>query len=556
VRPIDSAPIRPVAALLLLAAAAHGEGWPTEAHDQRRTGQSGVRGPQFPAAVETVFVLDAHNLNMPPTVTAAGRALVGSWGVVRSGGSWDPFAWTKSDGKLYALDPSLQPAWAAPFAGEPVPYCYSYDGRPQNCWGGVGTANGYNGTVEGTASLSADESVAYVGRGDGKLYAVEVATGAQLWAFPTRNPLDAEDPEGGGEVVAGPLVGLDGTVYIATVDGYGPETNAVYAVSPDGHERWRFPPDSASWPSIFLAAPALSPDGTTLYVASAWPRGLSPAEPTAVLAFDVAAPTGDGEQRLRWAYTPRLAGLPLWTSQLAVGSDGTLYLGGAVPVFGGTLAVALALRDLGGAGVEPAWPLPRVLDGDEAQLVTGLALREESGVTTRVYAAAGSLYDAAERRYPRGGRLHALDPATGADLWPQPFDPEAHGGAGSLGGLALDADGVIYTGVSGEVAGGRVLAIDPDATLRWQLPLAGLLEWGHPVLGPGGELWATDASPGRHCPAAGFPVEWGWCAAFDFTARVVRVRPALFADGFDAGTTARWSETTAAAAAAGARRAR
>jgi outer membrane protein assembly factor BamB len=465
-----------------------------------------------------VTLAEEQAINVAPTVSPEGRIFAGTWGMVRSGGSSDRAAWNKYDGKVFAFQPDLSPAWPSPYPGRHLPYCYTYPGRPATpglCPGG-GTVSGYNGTVEGTAALNADGSVLYVGRGDGKLYALDADDGSERWVFTTFNPQARNDPDGGGEVVAGPLVGPDGTVYFATVAVGVHESNALYAVRPDGTLKWRYPHAKKSRDSTFWTAPALSPDGKRLYLGGGWGPTADRWDvrvPGAILAFDIAAQSGTGDQRLRWDYRPINQGEwwkpTVWTTSLAVGSDGTIYASGPEYTLSGGTAVAFAIKDRG-SRAEPAWAKMVALDRGRAALSFGLALREVKGTTTRVYATSGNVYSQLRQGYARGGKLYALDARTGKQLWV--FDPEKHGGAGSMTGIAVDAAGVVYTGVSGEKDKGRVFAIDAKGKLLWSFQAGGLLEWAHPVLGPEGNLYFADT---RRCPFAWQPLESNACAAYD-----------------------------------------
>ncbi len=498
------------------------QGWTTKGADVRRTGQAGVVGPSSPVGLRSVALPQEQAVNMPPAVSRDGTVYVGTWGITRDEGAADRSGWNKFDGKLFALSSDLKPAWEEPFSGDLVPYCYHYATRPETplfCPQG-GTLNGYNGTVEGTPAFSADESVLYVGRGDGKLYALDPVDGSELWSFRTFNPEDPDDPEGGGEIVAGILVGPEGNLYFATLGAGEYETNAVYAVDAEGELLWRYPSTEGSWNNIFLAAPALSPDGQTLYVGGAWGPTADEWDievPGAILAFDLAARGGTGDERLKWRHFPINEGEPwrptVWTTTLAVGSDGTVYGAGAQREIFGFSAVLFALTDASDHA-QPAWEEMVYLDRGRATVVIGLALREVGGVTRRVYAASGNVYFSLGLRYTPGGKLYALDPQTGATQWDEPFDPESHGTPGSMTGIALGADGVIYTGVSGETDGGRVFAVQEDGSLLWQQEVGGLLEWSHPVLGPAGNLYFADT---RRCVGAFLPPESGSCDGVDIT---------------------------------------
>ncbi len=526
---------------LVVASGAHAAGWGSEGHDARHTGQSDVTGPRDADDVDSAVIPEGLSINIPATVSDAGTVYFGTWGVLRSYDDEDRSAWHKYDGKVYALDSELAPAWDEPYPCHLVPFCYEYGGRsdPKLCPDG-GAANTYNGTVEGTAALSPDQSVLYVGRGDGKLYALDASDGAELWVFTTYNPLAPADPTGGGQVMQGPTVAADGTVYIITVGTGDHETNALYALSPTGEELWRWPSQAASADNVFLAPPALSPDGATLYLAGAWGPKMNQWDidvPGAIHAFDTAAGAGPGDARLRWSYEPynldEWWDPTVWTTALAVGSDGTLYCAGAEYTAGDHSAVAFALRDLGDHA-ELAWPAMVDLDRDRGSVSYGIALREVNGATTRVYATSGNIFNTLADAYSEGGKLYALDPATGASLWADPFDPEQHGSGGSFMGIAIDADGVIYTSVSGLQDSGHVFALDPDGQILWTYVTDDLLEWSHPVLGPQGHLYVAESSRNL-CMV--HPIETGACDGEDIdpVIHVIRAEEGGMADDDDSG---------------------
>jgi len=501
-------------AVLLMAS-----GWPTESRDARRTGQSDIRGPRSAPSADVYILPGEQAVNMPLTVGDDGTLYAGTWGMVHSFGSNDRTAWDKFDGKVFAFTRNLAPRWTSRL--DKTPYCYTYGAReptPSFCPNG-GTVNGYNGTVEGTITLDPARNRLYAGRGDGKLFAIDATTGATLWRFRSFNPLDPNDPEGGGEVVAGPLVDANGTIYFATAGVGAYETSAVYAVSPQGTLLWRYPSNSANLQQVVWAPPALSPDGKTLYIAGAWgPKAdhWDVTVPGAVYALN----TNNGA--LKWTFQPINESMwwrpVVWTARLAVGTDGMIYGAGTEYTLGGGSAVLYALRDHG-SSASYAWPRMIDVDYDRAALALGLALRESGGQTRRVYASSGNPYNVLSQSYKPGGKLVAVDAKTGALLWT--FDPEAHGGTGAMTRIAIDAEGVLYTGVSGANSGGRIFAIGEDGSLLWQFPLGGLLEWGAPVLGPNGDLYAGDT---RRCLWMSFPVESGLCNAFDINPRIYAIR--------------------------------
>lgn len=539
-------PIRCLVTLLALSLAlphaAPAGDWPTAGHDTRRTGQSEARGPATAVAPDEL-VIGESNVNMPATIDEDGTLFTGTWGLAHDHGApMDPLQWTRHDGRMYAFAADLTPAWADPFAGDPVPYCYVEAGRPDDCPHLVATRAAYAGTFEGTSTLSADRTTLYVGRGDGKLYALDAATGQLRWKFPTYDPTDRDGPDGGGEIIAGPLVGPDGTIYAVTAGLGAYETNAVYAIDADGHEEWRFPSSDRTWQGAFQAAPALSPDGSRLYVASAWGPTYNepdPAVPGTLLAFDLGVSPGSGEDHLLWSLPLTLGVSSYWPTHLAVGTDGTIFTVGGVPVplLLTSYAIAVAYRDLG-TSAQMLWQsLPL-----EGQLGKGIALREVAGVTTRVYVTTGSVYYNLSESYAPAGVLVAFDPANGTKQWPTDFRPQDYGADGAMTGIALGSDGTVYTGVSGITEQGRVFAVRKDGTLAWEWTLHHLLEWGHPVLGPHGDLYVSDSGEIRRCVNDDDPVELGLCPQAD-DPRLYHFRPALFVDGFESGDLSGWSRT-------------
>lgn len=182
------------------------------------------------------------------------------------------------------------------------------------------------GTVNSSPALGAGGTL-YVGSDDGRLYALDGATGAQKWAFLT-----------GGPISFSPAVGTDGTVYFRSSD------ENFYALDGlSGARKWVFP---TGFPGNATTSPALGADGTVFvgsesnfYAldgatgvqkwAQPWARsGLSPA----VGADGTVYVSSDGKLHALNAAT----GATKWSSSLglgghsdsspALGADGTVYL--------------------------------------------------------------------------------------------------------------------------------------------------------------------------------------------------------------------------------------
>ncbi len=498
--------------------------WPMFGHDVRRTGRARVTGPQryTPGAAGnwTYVAHSAASINMQAVVTAQG-AYFGSWGILRRAPATSPDTWIKADGKYFGLGLATGSELFSPFDPAPVAACYRYAPRTplarDQMWCGSApwVVTFYNGTIEGTALVDPASGVHYVGRGDGALYAVEPASGRVLWRFATFNPADRADPDGGGEIIGGPVMDARRNLYFATWgaptdSGGGPlyETHAVYAVDAAGQLVWRYPAAAPRLTDPLLAAPALSPDGRTLYVATWFSDATRPGR---LLALDLTAPAGATDaERLRWELVlrnPARAGMPaMWARHLSVGADGTVYVGAAEAVPLASAAAILAVRDEGRSARlvwSPAVVEPHGWSGGAGQMVQGIALWEEGGVTRRIYAATSHTKNV----NGTGGALFLLDPQSGRVL--ATFDPAMlpTPGVGGMTAPTLGDDETVYVGIRGRhdlVLGpevttsqwrdGAMYAVKLDASgarfeVRWSRPVEGQLDWAHPALGPDGALY-------------------------------------------------------------------
>ncbi|MCG8608050.1 PQQ-binding-like beta-propeller repeat protein, partial [bacterium] len=245
-------------------------------------------------------------------------------------------------------------------------------------------ASFYNGTVEGQPAVDSERNVLYVGRGDGKLYAVDPDAGRINWRYQTFNPKLPEDPDGGGEIISSPVIGPGGTIYCGTW-GIGPyETNAFYGISPDGSLQWRFPSDSSLTDRLIFVSPAISPDQSTIYFGTFFAGDAD--TPAKLFALNLQPESSvSNEQRLKWDLELINDTKPVWTTTLAVGHDGTLYVGGLFIDGIGNRPVVFAVEDNG--ALQLKWSTPFVSLDDGAQWVGGIALREIADQTVRLYVA-------------------------------------------------------------------------------------------------------------------------------------------------------------------------
>jgi hypothetical protein len=153
------------------------------------------------------------------------------------------------------------------------------------------------GRVSGVPALSPDASVVYfVADGpDNNLYAVNTADGSIRWKFPI-----LADP---GELNSSPAVNpADGTIYV------GSDNFNVYAINPNGTEKWRFTTGADVESSPFVAIDPID-DIPTVYIGS---------DDDKVYALN--AETG----AKKWEF---LTGGPNVVSSPVVDLDGTIYIG-------------------------------------------------------------------------------------------------------------------------------------------------------------------------------------------------------------------------------------
>ena len=271
------------------------------------------------------------------------------------------------------------------------------------------------------------DGTVYIGSDDGFLYAVNPSDGSLKW----------KSQVGAWRTCA--AVGADGTVYIGGVDGY------IHALNPlDGSEKWK----------TFLAvngaaySPAIGSDGT-VYAGC----------PVSMASNDTFFALSPGDGSIKWKQ-------PLGNvSSPAIGADGTIYVGSgdrhvyavnpadgstdwAYPAVGGatTPAVGADGTIYFGSGDDNVYALNP--DGTlKWKHATGDMVYSSPAISTggRVYA--GS-YDS---------KVYALNASDGSLVWAFPTRFWAEGSP------ALGADGTIYT------SAWDFYSIAPDGTQKWTL---------------------------------------------------------------------------------------
>ncbi len=271
-------------------------------------------------------------------------------------------------------------------------------------------------------AIAADGTI-YIGSDDHNLYAF-TPDGQVQWTFLSNYT-----------VRSSPAIGADGTVYFCGID-------TLYAVWPDGTERWTVGIEGLHWVSSVHrdCAPSIAADGT-IYVTSAddatyegWLHAINP----------------DGTRK--WDFETDAFHLP----PPAMAPDGTLYLVSRLLV----------------TAIDP--------DGTERQVLEDCG---EGMITfSPVLAADGTLVVA--RSSVGNGTLCAYRP-DGSVKWVFPFSGEAPAHV-----PAMAEDGTIYVGtiIPDVFYAGRLYAINPDGSQRWEFQTEGWLR-DSPVIGGDGTIY-------------------------------------------------------------------
>ncbi len=243
--------------------------------------------------------------------------------------------------------------------------------------------------------------------------------------------------------------------------------SAVRGAGQDGSRQWALNVGGAGGGYISYSAPALSPDGNTIYVGVI--RGAGGGR--------IIAASRDGAVRWVRDRTAFVDATP------AVAADGTIYLGAG----DGQL---YALNPADGA-TRWAYPVGAYISSSPA------------------IGADGTIYFGAA-----DGRLHALSPA-GLLRWSFPT------GGTIDSSPAIGADGTIYVGSDDR----NVYAIAPDGTERWRFATGGRI-FSSPAIGADGTLYVGSGDQRLYALAANGARRWEY-----FTNGDIQASPVVGADG-------------------------
>jgi len=315
--------------------------------------------------------------------------------------------------------------------------------------------------VLSSPALSA--GVLYVGSYDQNLHAVNAVDGSFRWSFsvkPTKTNQAAY-------IYSSPAIAPDGTIYFGTEERFfqNPATSSgtLYAVNPDGSEKWKYPVAAAIY-----SDPAIAEDGTIYF--GCYDSNLYALNPNG---------------SLKWKY---LAGGTIFSDPV-VAADGTIYFGcddghlyalnpnGSFKwrfATGGVVTVSPALAADGtiyvGATTMKLFAINP--DGSEKwQFPTGGGIHSSAAV-----GADGTIYFGSN-----DGNLYALDSA-GGEKW------RFAGGSPVKSSPALAADGMIYVGDHG----GNFNAVNSLGQLEWTFTSVDYI-LGSPVIAPDGTVFVSSS---------------------------------------------------------------
>lgn len=260
--------------------------------------------------------------------------------------------------------------------------------------------------IESSPAIGADGTI-YIGSHDGKLYAVN-PDGTEKWQFDAGDPIYDERWDVSKAIMASPATASDGTIYIYSSGNY------LYAINPDGTENWRFP---LKWQNDFWSSPTIGSDGT-IYLGSARDDEVEISIP------GLYAINPDGTEN--WHFE---IGSGVTTSP-AIGSDGTIYVAAATTTNEGKV---YAINPSG----TKIWEFTT-----ENWMESSPAI----GSDGMIYIGSG-----------REGRVYAINP-DGTENW------RFQTGDGVSSCPAIGVDGTIYVG-SWDC---YLYAINPDGTEKWR----------------------------------------------------------------------------------------
>lgn len=262
-------------------------------------------------------------------------------------------------------------------------------------------------------------------------------------------------------IPSSPAIAADGTMYIA-VELSDVNSNALRALTPDGTQKWSVP-----LAGLLEGSPAIGPDGTVYIGLESNGTPLDLSTDPSMPAGGLFAFTPDGQ--LKW----RATGITEIASTPALGADGTIYVGandGHLYALAPDGTQNWAFQTQG----SPYHCSPVV--GRDGTIYVGTV-----GVDANLYAI-----------HPDGTQKWVAT-ASGDTMI-----IECTAGIGEDGTVYV----TVYRSAPGDPSQNRLIAINPDGTIKWEHSINGMETWSSPVVGPDGTVYVQSdeglvaASPG------------------------------------------------------------
>jgi outer membrane protein assembly factor BamB len=289
---------------------------------------------------------------------------------------------------------------------------------------------GQNTVQSASPVLNPANDVVYFASGvDGKLFALNTADGSQRWTF--NYPVPASNPGRGSAVV-----GQDGVVYFpAAYSGANSNSGYLYAVNPDGTQKWKY--DMTAGAQISYISPAITKDGDILVGNNGTIGALHLVDKTSGVQKAYVKPSGG-----------ILGAITVSQNNIAYGVTGNNGL------------VAFDLNNLSGVPPAPASKGTYKVENENNHYSSGSPAIDSDG----------NVIAAFNQKDGNDAAIVALN-ATSANIahnstvWEYLFTPTPSGDSKmEQFGVAIGADNTIY--ISGHETK-QIYAITPNGTLKW-----------------------------------------------------------------------------------------
>lgn len=321
---------------------------------------------------------------------------------------------------------------------------------------------------ESSPTIGADGTI-YLGSHKNKVYAIN-SDGTLKWKFDAGEPVYDPIYDVWKGILSTPAISEDGTIYITSL------SNFLFALSPDGTEKWKFPMKTSisTWSS-----PAIGVDGT-IYVGSA--RSGSGGKIYAI----------NPEGKEKWSFQAKSDVFPT----PAIGEDGTIYIGsGSVGDFyaikpdgnlkwmfntGKHIETSAAIGADGTIYVG-SWNNKFYAFTPDGRKKWEFLTKGEGLVASPAIGKDGTIYLSANDK-----NLYALNP-DGTEKWRLLIGA----GVETPSSPTIGADGTIYLGIPYEAEGKPTFfAIDPGGTKKWSIATKGGIS-ASPAIGKNGTVYIS-----------------------------------------------------------------